>query len=74
MKLAKLIALATLLFPLAVAQGQYVHTQGQQIVDGSGKALRLHGINLGDWLVTEGYMFHLAGGPESEREIEEFVN
>jgi len=57
----------------AVAAAQYVHTQGQQIVDGSGKPLLLHGINLGDWMVTEGYMWHFDGGPQSEREIEEFV-
>lgn len=52
---------------------QYVHTLGRQIVDGTGKPLHLHGINLGDWMVTEGYMWHFEGGPQSEREIEEFV-
>lgn len=52
---------------------QYVHAQGEQIVDGSGKPLHLHGISLGNWLLTEGYMWHFQGGPQSEREIEELV-
>ncbi len=57
----------------APAGAQYVHTQGTEIVDGSGKPLHLHGINLGNWMVTEGYMWHFEGGPQSEREIEEFT-
>lgn len=66
--LSLIAALAT-----STASAQFVHTQGTQIVDGSGKPLHLHGINLGNWMVTEGYMWHFEGGPQSEREIEEFV-
>jgi cellulase (glycosyl hydrolase family 5) len=56
------------------AQAQFVHTQGKEIVDGAGKPLLLRGINLGNWLVPEGYMWHLnGGGPESPREIEALV-
>jgi endoglucanase len=56
------------------AQAQFVHTQGKEIVDGSGKPLLLRGTNLGNWLVPEGYMWHLNdGGPESPREIEALV-
>ncbi len=55
------------------ANAQYVHTQGTEIVDAAGKPLHLHGINLGNWMVTEGYMWHFEGGPQSEREIEEFT-
>lgn len=74
MNAIKLLATAVLLAAIpAASHAQYVHAQGQQIVDGSGKPLLLHGINLGDWLLTEGYMFHFEGGPQSEREIEEFV-
>ena len=54
-----------------MAQTQFVHTQGKEIVDGAGKPLLLRGTNLGNWLVPEGYMWHLNnGGPESPREIE----
>ena len=53
------------------AQAQFAHTQGKEIVDGAGKPLLLRGTNLGNWLVPEGYMWHLnEGGPESPREIE----
>jgi len=57
----------------ASASAQYIHTQGKEIVDGHGKVLHLHGTNLGNWMVTEGYMWHFDGGPQSTREIEEFV-
>jgi endoglucanase len=57
-----------------VAQAQFVHTQGKEIVDGAGKPLLLRGINLGNWFVAEGYMWHLNnGGPESPREIEALI-
>jgi aryl-phospho-beta-D-glucosidase BglC (GH1 family) len=36
--------------------------------------LQLRGINLGNWLVPEGYMFGLDGGPASPREIETFFS
>jgi endoglucanase len=56
------------------ARAQFAHTKGKEIVDGAGKALLLRGIGLGNWLVPEGYMWHLnEGGPESPREIEAFV-
>jgi aryl-phospho-beta-D-glucosidase BglC (GH1 family) len=56
------------------AQAQFAHTQGKEIVDGAGKPLMLRGTNLGNWLVPEGYMWHLNnGGPESPREIEALI-
>ncbi len=58
---------------LGTCRAQFVHARGEQIVDGAGKPLHLHGINLGNWMVTEGYMWKFEGGPQSEREIEEFV-
>lgn len=32
--------------------------QGKEIIDQNGKPILLKGINLGNWLVPEGYMFH----------------
>lgn len=56
------------------AQAQFAHAQGKEIVDGTGKPLLLRGTNLGNWLVPEGYMWHLnEGGPESPREIEALI-
>jgi endoglucanase len=67
--------LAALLQPAAFLPGQqgFVHTSGTEIVDGQGKPLMLRGINLGNWFEPEGYMFHLDGGPQSPREIEELT-
>ncbi len=69
--------LATMLTVCSVSlpgRAQFVHTQGKEIVDGAGKPLLLRGTNLGNWLVPEGYMWHLnEGGPESPREIEALI-
>lgn len=64
--------LAGLLFiPVpASAERKFVHAKGTQLVDTSGRPLMLRSTNLGNWLVQEGYMFHLDGGPQSAREIE----
>ncbi len=34
----------------------YLHTRGQDIVDRAGRVVRLRGVNIGGWLVTEGWM------------------
>ena len=75
MPLLKSLCLAALCAGLVQAplRAQYVHAQGREIVDRAGKPLLLHGINLGNWMVPEGYMWHFDGGPQSSREIEEFV-
>ena len=61
MQLRKLVftALFVLGVTSTVAHAQFAHTQGKEIVDGAGKPLLLRGINLGNWLVAEGYMWHL---------------
>lgn len=38
------------------SHAQYVHTNGTQIVDGNGQPLFMSGINLGNWLLWEGYL------------------
>ena len=53
------------------AQTRFVHASGKNLVDTSGKPLLLRGINLGNWLEPEGYMFHLGDTAQSPREIEE---
>jgi hypothetical protein len=52
---------------------QFAHTQKTEIVDGNGKPLLLRGTSLGNWMVTEGYMWLFDGGPQSAREIEALV-
>ena len=51
---------------------RFVHARGRQIVSPDGEKLFLRGINLGNWLEPEGYMFLFAKGPASPREIENF--
>src|SRR5215210_4530881 len=58
---ALLVSLALLLlfinFQTAVARGRFVTTQGREFVGPDGRPLLLRGINLGNWLLPEGYMF-----------------
>ncbi len=71
----KLLCLVLLLGCIgAQAQNRFVHRDGKQLVDAAGKPLLLRGINLGNWLVNEGYMFRFEDGPQSAREIEAFFN
>ena len=37
----------------------FVRVEGKQVVTPDGEAIRLRGINLGNWLLPEGYMFKL---------------
>jgi endoglucanase len=53
---------------------RFVHASGKYLVDSEGHNLQLRGINLGNWMVPEGYMFGLDDGPVSPREIEAFFN
>ncbi len=52
---------------------QFAHTRQKEIVDGNGKHFLIHGTNLGNWLIPEGYMWGFVGGPQSPREIEALV-
>ncbi len=51
----------------------YVLTRGRELVGPDGAVLRLRGINLGNWLVPEGYMWRFEKGPQSPRQIQELV-
>jgi aryl-phospho-beta-D-glucosidase BglC (GH1 family) len=65
-----------LLFALlfcATAHAQFITTRGKQIVTPDGKPLLLKGINLGNWLVPEGYMFKFKT-TNSPRMIETMLN
>ena len=56
-KNALIIFLTSLLVNLASAQNEFVSVHGKEIINTTGEKLLLKGINLGNWLVPEGYMF-----------------
>jgi endoglucanase len=41
----------------AATTPNFIHAEGTRLVDGSGDPFAVKGINLGNWLVPEGYMF-----------------
>ncbi len=56
--LAAALAFAGALFiAAATAPDGFIHAAGTGLVDGDGKPFAVKGINLGNWLVPEGYMF-----------------
>jgi endoglucanase len=68
----------TILLLLAVSapsegQSRFVTTRGTDLVAPNGQSLRLKGINLGNWLLPEGYMFKFKSA-NSPRRIEAVIN
>jgi endoglucanase len=55
------------------AQSGFVSTRGHEILGPDGKPLILRGINLGNWLVPEGYMFRFKTA-NSPRLVGEVIN
>jgi endoglucanase len=54
-------------------QSKFVTTQGKDLVSADGKPLLLKGINLGNWLLPEGYMFKFKTA-NSPRRIQTVIN
>jgi hypothetical protein len=73
LKFRPLQLLLILLTMASLGYGQFAHTDHKQIVDAAGKPLLLRATNLGNWLVPEGYMWLLQGGPQSPGEIRALV-
>ncbi len=71
-RMLRFAAFLAMFAPLSLV-AQFAHTQKTEIVDGNGKPLLLRGTSLGNWMVTEGYMWLFDGGPQSAREIEALV-
>jgi aryl-phospho-beta-D-glucosidase BglC (GH1 family) len=57
----------------AEAALSFLHTQGQEIVNESGKKVLLRGVGLGNWMLPEGYMWKFGDGGDRPRKIERIV-
>lgn len=66
------LAIAATLPRVLADQNRFVRARGKELITPAGEPLPLRGINLGNWLEPEGYMFLLEHGPQSPREIEDF--
>ncbi len=51
----------------------FLHTEGQSIVDETGKPFIIRSVGLGNWLLPEGYMWKFGGNADRPRRIEEVV-
>ncbi len=52
----------------------FLHTQGQDIVDESGRKVLLRGVGLGNWMLPEGYMWKFGEAGDRPRKIEKLVS
>jgi len=58
---------------LSYGQARFITTRGKEFISPDGKSLLLKGINLGNWLLPEGYMFKFKG-TNSPRLIQAAIN
>src|ERR1035441_2736689 len=69
-------SLALLLFSVSLYSAPatgFLHTQGENIVDEHGQKISLRGVDLGNWMLPEGYMWRFGGGGDRPRKIEKIV-
>jgi len=52
----------------------FLHTQGQDMVDESGRKVLLRGVGLGNWMLPEGYMWRFGRDADRPRKIEKAVS
>jgi endoglucanase len=72
-KKIQIIFFVTFLVNANFAQNGFVSVKGKEIIDANREKLLLKGINLGNWLVPEGYMFKFENAT-SPRQIYEVFN
>lgn len=58
-KIQSLFLLSILLTSCQTTEKKFAYTEGQKIYSPQGEELHLKGVNLGNWLLPEGYMFKL---------------
>ncbi|MCX5644784.1 MAG: cellulase family glycosylhydrolase [Phycisphaerae bacterium] len=76
----KTVLFLGILFGIALACSQalgavtFLRTQGQDMVDESGRKVLLQGVGLGNWMLPEGYMWRFGGQADRPRRIEKVVS
>src|SRR5947207_8862518 len=69
----RVILFLVLVAPAVHGQNRFVTVRGKEFLSGDGQILSLKGINLGNWLLPEGYMFKFKA-TNSPRRIEAAIN
>ncbi|MEN3332694.1 MAG: endoglucanase, partial [Blastocatellia bacterium] len=69
----RVLALLCIACSATYAQPQFVTVKGKQFIAPDGKPLHLKGMNLGNWLLPEGYMFKFQNA-SSPRLISNAIN
>ena len=61
------------LFLNSAPAAEFLHTQGENIVDEHGHKILLRGVGLGNWMLPEGYMWRFGDEGDRPRKIEKIV-
>ena len=68
-----LFFLLTFFLSASTQAGGYLHTRGQDMVDDDSNVVLLRGVGLGNWLLSEGYMWKFGKDGDRPRKIEALV-
>ena len=69
-----LILILSVVASFSLNAQSFLHTNGQDIVDGKGNTIILRGLGLGGWMVQEGYMLQTSGFAGPQHEIKEKIS
>jgi hypothetical protein len=65
---------ALLFWAGSLSAQSFLHADGQNMVDESGKKVLLQGVGLGNWMLPEGYMWKFGENGDRPRKIEKIVS
>ena len=60
--------------PFPAAAPNFLHAQGQNIVNEKGEKIMLRGVGLGNWMLAEGYMWKFGPQGDRQRKMEKLVD
>ena len=69
-----LILILSVVASFSLNAQSFLHTNGQDIVDGKGNTIILRGLGLGGWMVQEGYMLQTSSFAGPQHEIKEKIS